>query len=251
MRRLPALVLIALSLSGALAVGGVLAASITGTGKADVLRGTQKADRLDGRAGNDRLYGLGGADTLLGGPGNDTLVGGPGSDSYRCGPGRDTIVGEAGEKARADCEVVRGIAAPSPPKPPAPAPPPPPPPAPKPPPGPATLISFAVCPASGTTTERGQFVCTSSSAGGTITGAKRIYCTASFTNPVGSPVSIAFLYDGKEFFEPPSNTTDGTAETYLAWAWYEYPDGFPAGSWGCRAKVDGKVVGELAFTTAR
>ena len=163
MRRLPAFVLIALSLAGDLAVGGVLAASITGTGRADVLRGTQKGDRLDGRAGNDRLSGLSGADTLIGGPGNDTLVGGPGSDTYRCGPGRDTVVGEAGEKAGADCEAVRGIAAPSPTKPPAPAPPPPP--APEPPPGPATLISFAVCPASGTTLERGQYVCTSSSAG--------------------------------------------------------------------------------------
>jgi len=93
-------------------------------------------------------------------------------------------------------------------------------------------------------------VCRSSSAGGTLT-ATRIYCSAHFTNPVGSTTSIAFVYGGSEFFEPAGHVTDGSADSWIEWAYYEYPDGFPAGSWGCRAKVDGKVVGEIAFSTIR
>jgi hypothetical protein len=233
MRRLPHLLAL-LALVVAVAAGSVLAASIAGTSKADVLRGTARADRLDGKAGNDRLYGLGGRDVLIGGPGNDTLVGGPGIDVFRCGPGRDTVVGGAGEKAPSDCEVVRGTT-PSTPQPT----------------GPATLIALSVCPAAAATAlEGGQYACRSSSAGGTVTATK-IYCSARFTNPVGSTVSIAFVREGNEVFASAGHATDGKGATWIESASYEYPDGFPAGSWGCRAKVDGKVVGEIAFSTIR
>jgi len=89
-----------------LAVGtaSVLAGTIVGTPKADVLRGTAKADKLYGKAGNDRLLGLGGDDLLVGGPGNDVL---------RCGPGRDTALAGAGDTVAADCEVVKGLPKPA------------------------------------------------------------------------------------------------------------------------------------------
>lgn len=86
----------------------VVAATIVGTPKNDVLRGTAKADKLDGKAGNDRLYGLAGNDLLVGGPGNDILTGGSGVDTFKCGPGRDTAIARANGKVAADCEVVRG-----------------------------------------------------------------------------------------------------------------------------------------------
>jgi Calx-beta domain/RTX calcium-binding nonapeptide repeat (4 copies) len=86
----------------------VVAATIVGTPKNDVLRGTAKADKLDAKAGNDRLYGLAGNDLLVGGPGNDILTGGSGVDTFKCGPGRDTAVAGAAGKVAADCEVVKG-----------------------------------------------------------------------------------------------------------------------------------------------
>jgi hypothetical protein len=84
--------------------GSVLAGTIIGTPKDDVLRGTAKADKLYGKAGNDRLLGLTGDDLLVGGPGNDVL---------RCGPGRDTALAGAGDTVAADCEVVRGLPKPA------------------------------------------------------------------------------------------------------------------------------------------
>jgi len=117
------------SIAGALALAGVLVASvgagtIVGTKRNDVLRGTAKGDTMNGKAGNDTLLGLAGNDKLTGGLGNDKLVGGKGRDRYSCGPGKDTVQGDTSDvKPGADCEVVKGITPP---------PPPPPPPAPKP-----------------------------------------------------------------------------------------------------------------------
>lgn len=91
----------------------VVAATIVGTPKNDVLRGTPKADKLDGKAGNDRLYGLAGNDVLVGGPGNDVLTGGPGVDAFKCGPGRDTAIAGASGNVAADCELVKGPLLPS------------------------------------------------------------------------------------------------------------------------------------------
>lgn len=100
-----------------LAAVPALAATVIGTGGADVLRGSPRADNLYGKAGNDRLLGLGGADLLDGGRGRDVLEGGAGRDrllardgardTIRCGPGRDTVVADQTDRIAADCEVVR------------------------------------------------------------------------------------------------------------------------------------------------
>lgn len=105
-------------LSAALAAAGIVVAgawavTIHGTPRADVLRGTAKADVLQGLGGNDKLYGLAGDDKLYGGAGNDTLAGGPGADLLDCGPGRDTALADLYDVVRANCEVVKGLPAPS------------------------------------------------------------------------------------------------------------------------------------------
>lgn len=117
------------------AVGAVRAANIAGTPGKDTLRGTAGADKLYGKGGNDKLYGRGGNDLLSGGTGNDVLVGGPGADRLSCGAGKDVAIADAKDRVARDCEVVKGIAAPSPPEQ-QPQPPPPPPPT-QPPPAPA------------------------------------------------------------------------------------------------------------------
>jgi hypothetical protein len=100
------------------------AATIKGTARADHLVGTAKADTINGLGGNDVLLGAGGNDKLnggpgndrlVGGPGNDTLTGGPGADRLSCGPGVDTARADKRDKIAADCEVVKGLAAPPPP----------------------------------------------------------------------------------------------------------------------------------------
>lgn len=125
------------SIVGSLVCGAALvatatvgAARITGTAGNDTLRGTARADLLNGRAGNDKLYGAAGNDVLVGGPGDDLLVGGPGADRLSCGTGRDVARGDARDTIASDCEVVKGVPAPTPTTPPAPPPPPPPPPPP-------------------------------------------------------------------------------------------------------------------------
>ena len=87
--------------------------------------------------------------------------------------------------------------------------------------------------------------CTTSAAGGTIARATRIYCTLRAVNNNGATIAIAFLYDGKELYE--ATTRDGGAY----YAFYTYPETFPPGSWGCRAKIDGVVVAQLSFTISR
>jgi hypothetical protein len=104
-------------LLGGLLAGTVLAATINGNAKNNVLRGTNRADTIRGNGGNDLIYGNGGNDKLYGGPGNDSIyggkgndliVGGPGADFVSCGPGRDTVQADANDSVSKDCEVVRG-----------------------------------------------------------------------------------------------------------------------------------------------
>ena len=100
----------------ALATAAV-AATITGTKGADVLRGTAKADVLYGREGNDTIYGL---------AGNDRIYTGPGKDRVFCGAGTDRVQGDRLDIVAKDCELVRRpLPAPPPPAPPTPTPPPP------------------------------------------------------------------------------------------------------------------------------
>lgn len=108
-RRLPFLLGVMLLVTASPVVAG----TIIGTPKNDVVRGTAKADKLYGGAGNDKLYGLAGNDLLVGGPGNDLLVGGPGRDTLQCGPGRDTAQATRDDKVAVDCEVVKGVPKPA------------------------------------------------------------------------------------------------------------------------------------------
>ena len=71
------------------------------------------------------------------------------------------------------------------------------------------------------------------------------YCTLRAINSNGAAIAIAFVFDGKEFYE--QTTRDGGA----FFAFYTYPETFPPGSWGCRAKLDGVVVSQVSFTTTR
>ncbi len=136
-----------------------------------------------------------------------------------------------------DCEVVNRPAPPAPP----------PTPAPPPPSGPP-VVELSVCPSSAATIVADQYTCGSNSAGGSISGASTIYCSAKITNGVGKTASVAFVFGGSEFFEPPGHIIDAT--TWIEWAFTSYaPATFPPGSWGCRAKLDGVVVAELSFTT--
>jgi len=100
-RRAGTRVRIALLLTGALAVYGVVApgaayGETTSTGLPCTVVGTDGDDYLVGGSGPDVLCGLGGADLLLGGDGDDTLDGGPGSDSLRGQAGSDTFLGGDG-----------------------------------------------------------------------------------------------------------------------------------------------------------
>lgn len=53
---------------------GTIAATVTGSAKADTIVGTSKADTISGGEGADTITGAAGADTLSGGAGNDTFV---------------------------------------------------------------------------------------------------------------------------------------------------------------------------------
>jgi hypothetical protein len=102
----------AFALAGLLATV-VLAGTVNGTPKNDVLRGTAKADAINGKAGNDKLYGLGGNDKLVGAAGNDLLVGGPGKDDLNCGPGKDSAQADDSDKVSTSCEAVSGVTPPA------------------------------------------------------------------------------------------------------------------------------------------
>jgi Ca2+-binding RTX toxin-like protein len=59
---------------------GGRAATIVGTGSADVIRGTARADVIVGLGGNDTIAGLAGNDWICGDDGSDRLAGGLGAD---------------------------------------------------------------------------------------------------------------------------------------------------------------------------
>jgi len=102
-----------------------------------------------------------------------------------------------------------------------------------------------VCPESAVSQDGSVPQCTTDFAGQNIVRATRIYCTIKSVNNGGATLAIAFVFDSKEFFQ--QTTGDGGA----FFANYTYPETFPPGSWGCRAKINGTVVRELTFTTSR
>jgi Ca2+-binding RTX toxin-like protein len=92
-------VLVALCVLLAFAVGAgtvVVAKTIRGSSRGDVIKGTKKRDRIFGRAGDDLIKGKKGRDRLSGNAGDDTLVGGKGRDKLRAGPGKDILSGGPG-----------------------------------------------------------------------------------------------------------------------------------------------------------
>jgi trimeric autotransporter adhesin len=76
------------------AAGG---ATLTGTGRRDVLLGGASTDYLHGGTGSDALFGDTGNDYLLGEGGDDRLDGGSGDDSLDGGDGNDELIGGAGD----------------------------------------------------------------------------------------------------------------------------------------------------------
>ena len=72
-------------------------ATVTGTGRRDVLAGTRGRDVIAGLGGNDRLSGLAGRDLVCGGAGRDTTLGGGGNDTLRGEKGNDTLFGGGGD----------------------------------------------------------------------------------------------------------------------------------------------------------
>lgn len=95
----------AVVLAGLFAAVAALAATKTGTGKADTLNGTARADVLLGVGGNDKISGKGGADELSGGPGADRINGGSGVDTLLGGPGNDTLSAKDGAADTVNCGV--------------------------------------------------------------------------------------------------------------------------------------------------
>ena len=75
---------------------------------------SRSEDRIYGGAENDVLTGGAGGDRLTGGPGDDTIYAGPGpdrvhtrddaADTVMCGRGRDTLLFDALDFPRPDCE---------------------------------------------------------------------------------------------------------------------------------------------------
>lgn len=68
-----------------------LAATIVGTGSANLLVGTPGADVIVGLGGSDVILGRGGIDTICAGSGNDVVDGGDGADFVLGGSGTDII----------------------------------------------------------------------------------------------------------------------------------------------------------------
>ncbi|MDA9207879.1 hypothetical protein N9O61_03240, partial [Octadecabacter sp.] len=86
--------------------GGIKDDSLTGLGGQDILFGDDGHDSLSGGSESDRVYGGKGNDLMLGGTGNDRLYTGKGSDSafggdgddyIRVGGGQESFYGGAGE----------------------------------------------------------------------------------------------------------------------------------------------------------
>src|SRR5688572_8542229 len=79
--RRPFLVLLALA-GGTVALGApaVVAATVNGTNRADVLRGTDRSDLIRAYAGDDIIVARGGNDEVRTGPGADIVWLGAGAD---------------------------------------------------------------------------------------------------------------------------------------------------------------------------
>ena len=98
-------------------LGGPQADRLFGGGGTDLLLGQAGADRAYGGDGADTLFGAEGRDRLTGNAGRDRLFGGDANDIIKarggerdyinCGDGRDTVLGDANDRVRPDCEVVR------------------------------------------------------------------------------------------------------------------------------------------------
>jgi len=94
----------------------VLALTLVGTPRPDLLRGSKGADKIFGLGANDRLYGFAGNDLIVGGAGQDKMYGGTGNDRLEardgqrdlvdCGPGKDTAIVDAIDQVRS-CETVK------------------------------------------------------------------------------------------------------------------------------------------------
>lgn len=74
-----------------------MAATIVGTGGADVLTGTPGRDVIKARGGNDVIRGVQGKDVVCAGGGSDTIKGGGGNDRLKGGTGRDVLRGGGGD----------------------------------------------------------------------------------------------------------------------------------------------------------
>jgi Ca2+-binding RTX toxin-like protein len=95
----PQALLVAVCVLVAFALGAgtvVVAKTIKGGPKGEVIKGTKKRDRIFGRGGDDLIKGKKGRDRLFGNAGNDTLAGGKGKDKLRSGPGKDILLGGPG-----------------------------------------------------------------------------------------------------------------------------------------------------------
>jgi hypothetical protein len=94
----------------------VMALTLVGTPKPDLLRGSKQGDKVFGLGANDRLYGFAGNDLIVGGPGKDKMYGGTGNDRLEardgqrdlvdCGPGNDTAVVDSIDQV-VSCEHVQ------------------------------------------------------------------------------------------------------------------------------------------------
>jgi hypothetical protein len=76
--------------------------TITGSGRADVLKGTPGPDVICAFGGNDVIRGLGGDDVIYAGAGKDRITPGAGKDTVSAGPGNDRISARDGRRDRID-----------------------------------------------------------------------------------------------------------------------------------------------------
>jgi Ca2+-binding RTX toxin-like protein len=101
------MLLAAMGMILALFAGVVLAKTINGNDRDNVLFGTERADTIRGFGGEDVIFGLDGGDTLVGGRGKDEVFGGNGNDEIKavdrsedlifCGLGRDRVRANRGD----------------------------------------------------------------------------------------------------------------------------------------------------------
>ena len=95
-RRIFAVLLLAALLVALALAAPVLAKTISGNGRDNVLVGTNQPDTINGRGGEDTLRGRRGGDRLYGKNGDDKIVGARGEDRIYGGSGIDKQLGERG-----------------------------------------------------------------------------------------------------------------------------------------------------------